>query len=154
MEVELKLEPGRPEPKILILAGEETEELRRLIQELSGMTWGPIPVWREERSRSFPQGSFLRFFTLGKGVAAQTEEGEWEVHLRLYELEEVLDRRRFVRISNSEIINLDRVTAVDLSVTGTIKMTLDGTTECYVSRRYVKKIKETLQLRGRKTDEK
>ena len=154
MEVELKIEPGRTEPKIIIYAGEDTPELRRLAQELSGLTFAPIPVWREERSRSFPQDSFLRFFTLGKGVAAQTEEGEWEVRLRLYELEEALDQRKFVRISNSEIINLDRVTAVDLSVTGTIRMTLDGKTECYVSRRYVKKIKETLQLRRRKTHEK
>ena len=154
MEVELKIEPGRTEPRIVITAREDTPELRRLVQELSGLARAPIQVWRGERSRSFPQGSFLRFFTQGKGVAAQTEEGEWEVRLRLYELEERLDKRRFVRISNSEIINLDRVTAVDLSMTGTIRMTLDGKTECYVSRRYVKKIKETLQLRRGKTREK
>ena len=154
MEVELKIEPGRTEPKLILVAGEDTPELRRLVQELSGLSYAPVQVWREERSRSFPQSSFLRFFTVGKGVAAQTEEGEWGVRLRLYELEERLDSRKFVRISNSEIINLDRVTAVDLSVTGTIRMTLDGTTECYVSRRYVKKIKETLQLRGGKTHEK
>ena len=79
-------------------------------------------------------------------MSAQTAEGCYSVRLRLYELEERLDPRRFVRISNSEIVNLEKVTAVDLSLTGTIRMTLNGTVSAYVSRRYVKKIKETLNL--------
>lgn len=150
MDVEIKVEPGRPEPKILILAGEETEELRCLAQELAGLTLAPIPVWLGEQTRRLPQGDFLRFYTDGKGVSAQTADQTYSVRLRLYELEERLDPRRFVRISNSEIVNLDRVTAIDLSLTGTICMTLNGTVHTYVSRRYVKKIKETLGLgRGR-----
>ena len=150
MDVEIKVEPGRPEPKILILAGEETEELRRLAQELAGLTLAPIPVWLGEQTRRLPQGDFLRFYTDGKGVSAQTADQTYSVRLRLYELEERLAPRRFVRISNSEIVNLDRVTAIDLSLTGTICMTLNGTVHTYVSRRYVKKIKETLGLgRGR-----
>ena len=39
-----------------------------------------------------------------------------------------LDRHTFVRISNSEIINLKKVTALDLTLSGTIKMTLQGGT--------------------------
>lgn len=150
MEVEWKIEPGRQEPKVVILAGEETESLRRLAARLSGLNLGPVPVWEGERILLLPQEDFLRFYTDGKGVSAQTGRGIFSVRLRLYELEERLDSQRFVRVSNSEIINLDRVTAVDLSLAGTIRMTLDGHTAAYVSRRYVKKIKETLNL-GRRT---
>jgi len=150
MEVELKLEPGRKEPKILILAGEETPELRRLMEELSGLAIGPIQVWKNERMSLLPQDQFLRFFADGKGVSAQTAKDVYSVRLRLYELEDRLDPRRFVRISNSEIVNLDRVTAVDLSLAGTIRMTLDGTVSAYVSRRYVKKIKEALDPERRR----
>ena len=146
MEVEVKLEPGREEPKVVILAGADTEDVRRLARELAGLALGPIQVWEGERARRIPQGEFLRFFADGKGVSAQTARGTYAVRLRLYELEEVLDPRRFVRVSNSEIVNLDKVTAVDLSLTGTIRMTLDGDVPAYVSRRYVKKIKETLGL--------
>lgn len=150
MEVELKVEPGRQEPKIVILAGGETEELRALVEELSGLALGPVPVWKGERLERLPQSEFLRFYADGRGVSAQTAKDTYSVRLRLYELEELLDPKRFVRISNSEIINLKRVTAVDLSLTGTICMTLNGTVHTYVSRRYVKKIKETLGLgRGR-----
>lgn len=151
MEVELRIDPGRKEPRIVIYAGAETEDVRRLMQDLSGRSLEPISVWEGERTMPVPQGDFLRFYTEGKGVAAQTTGGTWAVRLRLYELEAVLDRARFVRISNSEIINLDRVTAVDLSLTGTIRMTLDQAVTVYVSRRYVKKIKETLGLGRRKS---
>lgn len=150
MEVELKIEPGREEPKLVILAGEETQQLRSLARELAGLALDPVCVWKGETALRLPQERFLRFYTDGKGVSAQTAEETYAVRLRLYELEERLDRRRFARISNSEIVNLDQVTALDLSLAGTIRMTLGGTAAAYVSRRYVKKIKETLDLgRGR-----
>ncbi len=150
MEVELNIDPERGEPKVIILAPAESPDLRRLAEELSGLRLSPVPVWDGETALPLPQGDFLRFYTDGKGVSAQTGEGTYAVRLRLYELEERLDPRRFVRVSNSEIVNLDRVTAVDLSLAGTIRMTLDGKATVYVSRRYVKKIKETLNL-GRRT---
>ncbi len=153
MEVEIRIEPGRQEPKAVILAGAESEELRLLADSLSKLALGPIPVSRGEDRLLLPQGDFLRFYADGKGVAAQTAGETCAVPLRLYELEERLDRTRFVRISNSEIINLDRVTAVDLSLSGTICMTLDGTVKSYVSRRYMKRIKETLNLGRRKGHE-
>lgn len=148
--MEIRTEPGRQEPKIVILAGAESEELRRLADSLSRLTLGPIPVSRGEEKLLLPQGDFLRFYADGKGVSAQTAGEVYAVPLRLYELEERLDAARFVRISNAEIINLSRVTAVDLSLSGTICMTLDEAVKVYVSRRYVKKIKETLNLGRRK----
>lgn len=154
MEVEIRVEPGRREPKIIILAGEESPELRGLADSLAELYLGPVPVSRGEEKLLLPQGEFLRFYADGKGVSAQTAGESYTVPLRLYELEERLDKSRFVRISNGEIINLDRVTAVDLSLSGTICMTLDGTVKAYVSRRYVKKIKETLNLGRRNRYEK
>ncbi len=150
MDVELKIEPGRGEPKVVILAGADSPDLQQLVLELAGLSLDPIQVWTGEQALFLPQGEFLRFYTQGKGVCAQTKGGVYTVGLRLYELEERLDRRRFVRISNSEIVNLDRVAALDLSLAGTIRMTLTGGVYVYASRRYVKKIKQTLQLeRGR-----
>ena len=154
MEVEIKIEPGRQEVKAVILAGEESSALLRLAERLRAMALGPIPVHRGEEVLLLPQESFLRFYTDGKGVSAQTEEAVYPVRLRLYELEERLDRTRFARISNGEIVNLDRVTSLDLSLAGTIRITLDGRVQSYVSRRYVKKMKETLHLgRGNRNGE-
>ena len=148
MDVEWKLEPNRREPKVIILAGEITPELEELARQLAGLSLAPLTVWRGDRALLIEQRDFLRFYADGRGISAQTVQKEaYAVRLRLYELEERLDRRRFVRISNSEIVNLDHVTALDLSLTGTIRMTLGHSVNTYVSRRYVKKIKEALGLR-------
>ena len=90
-----------------------------------------------------PQSQVVRCYAQDKRVYATVDGGAvYLLRERLYELEEQLDRGKFVRISNGEIINLDKVTAVDLSLTGTIRMTLGEAGYAYVSRRYVKKIKE------------
>ena len=149
MEVEIRIDPQFQQPKLIICAPEDSPQLQELAQQLSGISLGPIRVWEEERSFLIPQRDFLRFYTEGKGICAQTVSKTYSVRLRLYELEEQLDPIRFVRISNSEIVNLDRVTAIDLSYTGTIRMTLDNTVISYVSRRYVKKIKEVLSRKRR-----
>ena len=92
-------------------------------------------------------GEVLRFYGEDKEVRAQALGGAvYTVRLRLYELEERLDRKAFVRVSHSEIVNWKRVTALDLSLSGTIRVTLEGGVVTYVSRRYVKKIKEVLGI--------
>ena len=68
------------------------------------------------------------------------------MRLRLYEAEERMDSSKFVRISNSEIVNLKKVKSLDLSFVGTICMELSNGTVSYVSRRYVSKIKKVLGL--------
>ena len=147
MDVEWKLEPNRREPKVIILAGEITPELEELARQLAGLSLAPLTVWRGDRALLIEQRDFLRFYADGRGISAQTVQKEaYAVRLRLYELEERLDKRRFVRISNSEIVNLDHVTALDLSLTGTIRMTLGHSVNTYVSLRYVKNIKVALGL--------
>ena len=104
-----------------------------------------MPAFRGERAVLLEPGEVYRFYTDGKGVSAQTEAGVYAVRLRLYELEERLGRRGFLRVSHSELVNSRKITALDLSLTGTIRMTLgDGAAVCYVSRRYVKRIKQAL----------
>ena len=145
MEVEIKLEPGRKEPRAVLYAGEDTPELRELAERLAGMFLGPIPAFQGDQAVLLEPENILRFYTDGKGVSAQTEEGRYWVRLRLYELEERLGQRGFLRVSHSELVNQRKITALDLSLTGTVRMTLgDGAAVCYVSRRYVKRIKQRL----------
>ena len=72
--------------------------------------------------------------------------GEYALRLRLYEAEQRLDSKTFVRISNSDIINLRKVKSFDLSFVGTICITLSNGTVTYVSRRSVAKIKQLLGM--------
>ena len=147
MRVEVNIEPGCGETVVTVTAAELTKELRELIRRLTLEETGAIPGFQGERVTPLAAADILRFYAAQKEVFAQTASGDYLLKLRLYELEEQLSPSDFVRISHSEIVNLRKVTALDLSWAGTIKMTLgEGAALCWVSRRYVPKIKEALGL--------
>lgn len=146
MQIEFRHDPNQIEPKLTITAADLTDEIADLLRRLEHGQLGAVTAFQEERVFLLRPEDILRFYAEDKGVKAQTGEDAYAVRERLYELEEQLDPRTFVRISHSEIVNLRKVTGLDLKLSGTIKMTLEGGTACYVSRRYVKKIKQALGL--------
>ena len=147
MRVEIQIDPSLDEPVVVLRAPSPTEEVEALAVRLRGEAVPqPFTVYGEREAVRVSRSMVLRFYAEDKGVFCQTGKGTFTVRQRLYELEEKLAGTKFVRVSNSEIVNLDRVTALDLTLAGTIKMTLEGGTVCWVSRRYVKKIKSALGL--------
>ena len=145
MKVEVRIDPGCGEAKVTITAPALTDEVKALAARLSHGD-ALLMAWDGETAVPLRGEDILRCYGEDKGVRVQTARDVYDLRERLYELEGKLDRHAFVRISHSEIVNLKKVTALDLSLTGTIRMTLAGDTVCYVSRRYVKKIKEALGL--------
>lgn len=146
MQIEFKHDPEQIEPKLTITAADLTDEIADLLRRLEHGQPGAVTAFQDERVFLLRPEDILRFYAEDKGVRARTAENVYAVRERLYELEEQLDPRSFVRISHSEIVNLRKVTDLDLTFSGTIKMTLADGTACYVSRRYVKKIKTALGL--------
>lgn len=145
MKVELHIDPAQPELSVVLRAPARTEEVEALLALLTAES-GVLLGFRGGTAVPLPPEAILRFYGEDKEVRAETLDGVYTMRQRLYALEERLTGRRFVRISHSEIVNLDQVTALDLSLTGTIRMTLRGGAVTYVSRRYVKRIKEVLGL--------
>ncbi len=88
----------------------------------------------------------IRIYLNSGKVVAVTDKGEYILRLRLYEIENLLLTDQFIRISNSEIINLKKVNNFDLSFTGTICVKLSNGVTTYVSRRYVPKLKKILGI--------
>lgn len=146
MNIEFKLDPTQTTPKLTVTASELTQELKELLLRLEHGRPSAITAMQGDRVILLNPEQILRFFADGKTVSVQTADGVFSVRQRLYELEELLDPHKFVRISHSEIVNLSHVTALDLSITGTIRMTLTGDVTCFVSRRSLKKIKQALNL--------
>ena len=126
-----------------------TDEMELLVLQHDGSD--QVAAYTEDGMRMLPFSDIECITVLdGKTYAVACSGERLRLKLRLYELEELLSPSRFARISNGEIVNLKAVTALDLSLTGTIQMTLTGGVVTYVSRRYVKKIKQTLNLERRR----
>lgn len=146
MKIEIKIDDTATETKVIIVTREVTESVQTLVKRLSEEHPKVIAGFSEDTVRLLEQEEILRIYAADGKVFAVTEKGEFTLRLRLYELEERLDKKRFVRISNSEIVNLGKVRGFDLSFSGTIRVSLTNGTSTYVSRRYVSKIKTTLGL--------
>ena len=146
MQVEVKLDAAATEPRVVILTSEMTEEVSALVSMLSDSEPKLIAGFREDTVTVLDEKDILRIYAANGRVFAVTPSGEYVLRLRLYEAEERLKQRRFVRISNSEIINLKKVRSFDLSFTGTICVALSDDSKTYVSRRYVSRIKEVLGI--------
>ena len=146
MQVEVKLDAAATEPRVVILTSEVTEEVSALISMLSDSEPKLIAGFREDTVTVLDEKDILRIYAANGKVYAITPAGEYILRLRLYEAEERLKQRQFVRISNSEIINLKKAKSFDLSFTGTICVTLSDGSKTYVSRRYVIRIREVLGI--------
>ena len=146
MKIEIKIDDTAPETKVIIVTREMTESVQALVKRLSEEQPRVIAGFSGDTVRLLEQNEILRIYAAEGKVFAATEKDEFTLRLRLYELEERLDKKRFVRISKSEIVNLGKITGFDLSFTGTIQVSLTNGTSTYVSRRYVSKIKTTLGL--------
>lgn len=146
MQIEIKIDRSCTEPKIIIITDSMNEEVNTIIKRLSEESSQIICGIREGKLEVLDPADFIRIYANAGKVYAVTSNGEYMIRLRLYELEERLDRNLFVRISNSEIVNLKKVKNFDLSFTGTICVKLSNGTVTYVSRRYVAKIKQRLGI--------
>lgn len=146
MQVEVKIDNSCIEPKIIVLTASMTEEVSKIIQKLSDNNPQIITGSKNEKIEVLEQNELIRIYAANSRVFAVTNSGEYLLRLRLYEAEERLDPNQFVRISNSEIINLKKVKSFDLSFAGTICVELSNGTTTFVSRRYVSKIKKILGI--------
>ena len=146
MQIEIKIDEKCNEPKIVVITDRMTAEVSEILKKLSEEREQTIAGVRDDIVEVLEPDSLFRIYASTGKVFAQTNRGEYQLRLRLYELEQRLDRHCFVRISNSEIINLKKVKGFDLSFSGTICVMLSNGTVTYVSRRYVAKIKQILGI--------
>jgi len=131
---------------VVIYTDKITSEVSELLRKLSGDVPEIIAGFREGEASLLDPTDIVRAYASNGKVWAETAEGKFQLRLRLYELENRLNKKQFVRISNSEIINLKKVRRFDLSFTGTICVSMSNGTNSYVSRRFVSKIKQVLGM--------
>ena len=144
MQLEIKIDRAYPEPKVLILTAAMTEDVNRLLEKIANEPPQMLSGSKNKKIELIDPDDLLRVYANSGKVFAVTDKGEYTMRLRLYEMEERLNSGQFVRISNSEIINLKKVKNFDLRSTGTICVELANGTTTYVSRRYVAKLKTIL----------
>lgn len=146
VKIEIRLDENCPETKVIIVAQKMTDEVSALMQRLSEAHVQAIVGFDGETAVLLEPSDIVRIYSAVGKVFAVIDKKEYVMHLRLYETEEKLSGKGFVRISNSEMINIKKARKFDLSTAGTICVTPSNGDVSFVSRRYVTKIKKTLGI--------
>ena len=143
MRIKLEIDPSLREAEVTIRAPKVTDEVlltQRMLETKS------LIGYREGEVIPLSMSSLLRIYTEDQRIFAQTADGVYQLRQRMYMLEELLDKSVFLRISNAEIVNSRAILRMDLSVSGTIGVELQGGIRTFASRRYVKKIREFFRM--------
>lgn len=88
----------------------------------------------------------LYFESVDNRTFLYTENDVMEVKLRLYELETVLSDKDFIRISKSQIVNINKIKALKPELNRKILATMCNGEQLYISRKYVKAIRNLLAI--------
>ena len=86
-----------------------------------------------------------RIYIENRKVLAETDGRIYALDIRLYQAVEILPAS-FIQISQSEIVNIDAISHLKLTSNGLIEIYLKNESFTYSSRRYLKTIKEKLEL--------
>lgn len=146
MKVEIKIDEKIKENRVIVEANEMTEEISDIISSINNKTNNQLKVFLDEEMYLLNIDEIESVYANDKKVFIKTKDKEYVSKQRLYELEDILPRNKYIRISNSEIINLNKVKSINTKITGTIVITFYSGYQTYSSRRYINKIKEALGI--------
>ncbi len=148
VEIEVILDERCLDPRVTIRTRANTQQVENIICAIENVSHNDFPqitVNRDETLIFVSQRDIVRVYTEGRKVVIQTEEESYTVKRTLAGLEDVLNPVRFLRISQSEIINLYKVKCFDFNLAGTIGVEFDSGIKSWASRRSVRQIKEHLK---------
>ena len=152
MKTEIKTE-NCEKPFCVIHAESETpgilavaEKIRRM-DENGRMT--VISGWDGDFCIQLKQDDIFRIYSMVQKVYVETEKETLLLKMRLYEFERLAEEcgwTDFIRISNTDIANFSKVTALDMSITGVVRVNFTDGKTAIVSRRYMTKIRDQLNM--------
>ncbi len=148
VEIEVVLDERYTDPHVTIRTKSNTQQVENIICAIEDASHSDFPQIAAEKGDTVEfvsQRDIVRVHTEGRRIVIQTEDDIFTVKRTLTGLEDVLNPSRFLRISQSEIINLYKVKSFDFNLAGTIGVEFDCGIKSWVSRSRVRQIKNLLK---------
>lgn len=148
VEIEVVLDERYIDPYVTIKTRSNTQQVENIIcaiEDASHSDFPQIAAIKDDAVIFVSQRDIIRVHTEGRKIVLQTEDEVYTVKRTLTGLEDVLNPTRFLRISQSEIINIYKVKCFDLNLAGTIGIEFDCGIKSWASRSRVKQIKALLK---------
>ena len=146
MKVELQINETYKEEKLIVQTPQPTEKVQKVIEFAENLDQKETIKGKiEDQVYLVEIGKIQRFYIENRKVLAETASQTYTIDLRLYQVLEILPTT-FIQISQSEIVNIVAISHLKLTPNGLIEIFLKNESFTYSSRRYLKTIKEKLEL--------
>lgn len=152
MKVRLKFikEEAAQGIEVIVKAKERDEDVEKILDLLGGETEELIVGKALTDEDTVDIDDVVIISKDGRFLSVKTNAGEIVLKEPLYKIEERLDPTRFVKISQSEIVNLDYVLHWKFEGGGVIMVEMTNGVRTYTSRRYTAGIRQKLKRGGEK----
>lgn len=146
MNIEIQVDEKYTESKIIIYTNQVTEEITNIFNSISSINQKSLNAYKDEKLYILNQKDLETIYSENGKIYVRCNNEIYMLKNRLYELEYILDKKTFIRISNSEIVNFNKIENIDFKILGTLVINFKSGNKSYASRRYIQKIKEFLGL--------
>jgi len=136
--------------EIAVRAAEKNERVKKLLSSLSEHFKQLVSNQLFSEKYNINTSDIILIMRDGRYVTAKTIGGDHTIKDALTRVEESLDPAWFVRVSQSEIINLKYLKKWDFVGGGVIQVEMENSIVSYTSRRYAKQIREIFLKRRAK----
>lgn len=120
---------------------DEVREIVSFIKSRQGMISGKI----DGNICEIPILDTYYFESVDNRSFAYTASDNYEINMRIYELEELLRHGSFVRIQKGMLVNLLKIKSIKPGLSGRYVALLKNKEEVIISRNYVSALKKTLK---------
>ncbi|GAV15024.1 MULTISPECIES: LytTR family DNA-binding domain-containing protein [Paenibacillus] len=133
------------EEEIIIRCHEVTDEIMSLISRIkvkNKMLMG----FQEDTIHQIKLSDVYYFESVDNKVFMYCKDKVFEAKQKLYELEQVVEGKKFFRASKSSILNIAKISYIKPSISGRFEARMDNGETVMVSRQYVPILKSMLGL--------
>jgi len=147
MRLILNERPEMEKPEVTIAYSEMTASVKRVADFVRSVEQ-TILCKKDEEECSVPVGDIFYIESVDKKTFAYCEKEVYMCSLRLYEIEKMVEKAGFVRVSKSTILNIERLKGVKTLVNSRLEAILSNGERVCVTRKYLKDIREALIRRN------
>ncbi|MBF0710766.1 MULTISPECIES: LytTR family DNA-binding domain-containing protein [unclassified Gemella] len=144
MKLELFTDSSTDEKIIKIYTNKIDEKIQKII-DIVNSKQNTIVAYRDKEAQLLDENFIERIFIEDRKIKIYYQTKTYISKLKLYEIEKMLTDD-FIKISQSEIVNIKYVKKLDFSYSGTIKLIFKNGIETFVSRRSIKEFKNKLGI--------
>ncbi|MEQ7052106.1 LytTR family DNA-binding domain-containing protein [Paenibacillaceae sp. P-4] len=133
------------EEEIIIRCHEVTDEIMSLIKRIK-LKNKMLMGFQEDTIHQIKLSDVYYFESVDNKVFMYCKDKVFEAKQKLYELEQIVEGKKFFRASKSSILNIAKISYIKPSISGRFEARMDNGETVMVSRQYVPILKSMLGL--------